>query len=30
MIRLLFGLIRSLLDIFFGFWYFLLFGKNKY
>ena len=30
MIRLLFGLARSLLTIFFGFWYFLLFGKNKY
>jgi hypothetical protein len=30
MIRLLFGLVRSALYIFFGFWYFLLFGKNKY
>ncbi len=30
MIRLLFGLIRSALEIFLGFWYLLLFGKNRY
>lgn len=30
MISLLFRLIRSLFEIFFGFWYLLLIGKNKY
>lgn len=29
MIGCLFGLVRDLLEIFFGFWYFLLFGKRK-
>lgn len=30
MIGCLIGLIRDLLQIFFGFWIMLLFGKNKY
>ena len=29
MIGCLFGLIRDLVQIFFGFWFFFLFGKQK-
>ena len=30
MFKLLFGLVRSIMEIFLGFWIILLFGKNKY